>query len=110
MDQSYHLSDQELLLLLKKKDEKALSYLYDLYAPALYGLILKNVGNEELASEILKSTFVNVWKECQKTDCIKRRLFTWFVSLTHKTAMTDFQIDLYTTWHLNEPSATIDLV
>jgi RNA polymerase sigma-70 factor (ECF subfamily) len=93
---SYNLPDTELLLLLKSKDEKALSYVYDLYAPGMYGLILKKVKDEDLAAKILKCTFLNIWKECGKADCFKQRLFTWILSQTHKTALTDFKIDLNT--------------
>lgn len=94
MNHKEKLSDYEWLLLLQQKDESALSHIYDMYAPGIYGLLLRQVGNENLASKILKNTFVNIWNECEKADCIKQRLFTWILALTHKTALSDFKINL----------------
>ncbi len=86
--------DRELLLQLKNKDEKAFSYVYDKYAPLLYGVILKRVPNEKLASEILKRAFIKIWNECKNLDCVNENLFTWLLSLTNKTAVADFKINL----------------
>lgn len=89
------MSNPDLFLLLKSKDEKAFSSVYDLYAASLYGILLKNVGDESLAAEMLTRTFINIWKECPDVDCAKQKLFTWVISLTYKTALNDFKINLY---------------
>lgn len=94
MNKSDGVSDYDLLLMLKRKDENALSLVYDKYAPQLYGLIVKQVKSLQLATEILKRTFIKIWRECTNVDSIKQKLFTWLISLAHRTARIDFNINL----------------
>ncbi|MDB5248868.1 MAG: rpoE 4 [Segetibacter sp.] len=86
--------DEDLISMLKRKDENAFSYLYDKYGPLLYGVILKNVHDEKLASDILKKAFIKIWTECKSLDCVRQHLFAWLLSITNKTAMTDFKVNL----------------
>ncbi len=86
-------TENELLLLLQQKDENIVSYLYDTYAPLIYGLVLRELKNENISSEILKNAFIRISKECNKTNCTKH-LFAWVWSLTQKTAQLDFSISL----------------
>lgn len=87
-------SNYKLLLQLKNNDKNAFSFIYDKYSPLLYGLILRRVQNEKLAAEILKNAFIRIWNECKNIDCVKANLFTWLLSSTNKTALTDFKINL----------------
>lgn len=87
-------TEKELMLLLNQRSPAAFTYLYDRYAPVIYGLVLKEVKNGQLASEILKTTFINIFKECKNLDCVKHSLFTWLLSLTRQTASSDFKIDI----------------
>ena len=93
MTKSVELTEKELFLLLKQKNENAFSYLYDQYAPLIYGVILREVKNSKVASEILKTTFLNIIDECKNLDCIKQSLFTWLLVIAKKTASTDFRVD-----------------
>lgn len=89
-------NDKDLLHLLHCRSETAFVELYDMYAPALYGLILKKVEDKHLAGEILQKAFLTIWKECAKPECIKQRLFTWILSLTCQTALSQYNINLHT--------------
>lgn len=94
MNNSTNQFDQNLILLLKNKDEKALSTVYDMYAPYIYGVVVNRVKDEKVAAQILQNTFTRIWNECDTLDCIKSRLVTWLIGLTYKTALTDFNIKL----------------
>ena len=50
--------DQRLMLLLKKGNQQTLGLLYDQYAPALLGIIVRITNNRELAEKILHTVFV----------------------------------------------------
>ncbi|MBS1754552.1 MAG: sigma-70 family RNA polymerase sigma factor [Ferruginibacter sp.] len=75
-------TEEELVLLLKKKDQQAFSYLYDNYAGALNGVINRMVNNRELAEDILQEAFVKIWNNFDNYDTGKGRLFTWMMNIT----------------------------
>ena len=75
-------SEEELIYLLKNKDQSAFSYLYDNYAAALFGVIFKMFENRELAEDVLQEAFVKIWNNFSNYDDTKGRLFTWMVNIT----------------------------
>lgn len=75
-------TEDELVFLLKQKDEQAFSYLYDNYAPALNGVINRLVEEKELCEDILQEVFVRIWNNFASYDAAKGRLFTWMINLT----------------------------
>lgn len=89
-----NLEERQLLLLIQQKDKAAIGFLYDKYAPLIYGIILRQVKNEKIATTILQAAFVTIIKECDTLDCLKQSLFTWILKLTHKSALNDFRVEL----------------
>ncbi|MFN8244000.1 MAG: sigma-70 family RNA polymerase sigma factor [Ferruginibacter sp.] len=75
-------SEDELVQLLKNQDRQAFSYLYDNYAAALNGVILRMVEDRELAADILQEAFVKIWNNFMAYDSGKGRLFTWMLNIT----------------------------
>lgn len=68
---------QNLIDRLKKKDQEAFSRLYDLYAAAIYGVILKVCRSEELSQEVLQDTFLTIWNKAALYDEDKASFYTW---------------------------------
>ena len=87
MHQTIKRSEEELIALLKNKDEKAFNYLYDNYSGALYGLILKIVAVSEYAEEVIQDVFVKIWKNTDQYDASKGRLYTWMINIARNTAL-----------------------
>jgi RNA polymerase sigma factor (sigma-70 family) len=79
--------EQELIALLRKKDNHAFGYLYDHYAGALHGVIRQIVGDAELGNDVLQETFVNIWKRIDSYDESKGRLFTWMLNIARNAAI-----------------------
>lgn len=75
-------TEEELIALLKSKDETAFSYLYDHYAGALNGVIFKILGDTELSEDVLQEAFVKIWNKISTYDSSKGRLFTWMLNIT----------------------------
>ena len=75
-------NEDELVQLLKSKDQKAFAYLYDNYAPALNGIIFRLVEDKALSEDILQEAFVKIWNNFSSYDNTKGRLFTWMMNLT----------------------------
>lgn len=80
-------TEEELISLLLSKDEQGYSYLYDNYAAALYGMIVRIVGECDEASDILQDSFVKIWRNISLYDAEKGRLFTWMLNLTRNVAI-----------------------
>lgn len=75
-------SEEELIYLLKNRDQSAFAYLYDNYSGALFGVIFKMLDDRELAEDILQETFIKIWNNFSNYDSLKGRLFTWMLNIT----------------------------
>lgn len=87
MNNLVQFSEEELITLLKDKDEKAFNYLYDNYSGALYGLILKIVLESNYADEVIQDSFMKIWKNIDQYDTSKGRLYTWMINISRNTAI-----------------------
>jgi RNA polymerase sigma factor (sigma-70 family) len=79
--------EQELVALLKAKDEQAFNYLYGNYSGALYNIVLQVIPDTQLAGDVLQEAFVNIWKKIGTYDAAKGRLFTWMLNVTRNLAI-----------------------
>lgn len=77
----------QVVELIKKRDEKGLSYLYDNYASTLNGIITRIVGSEKIAEEVLQSCFLKVWDKIDQYDETKSTLFTWMARIARNCAI-----------------------
>jgi RNA polymerase sigma factor (sigma-70 family) len=80
-------TEQELVSLLRNRDNKAYAYLYDNYAAALYSIILQIVSDAELANDIMQEVFVNIWRRMEQYDPGKGRLFTWMMNIARNASI-----------------------
>lgn len=83
----YRTNESVLISVLCKKDERAFCFLYDKYAPVLYGAILAIVKNEEVANSILQDVFCNVWQTIDLFDQ-KCKLLTWLLRIANRQALS----------------------
>jgi RNA polymerase sigma factor (sigma-70 family) len=81
------ISEDEIVRLLRAKDQKAIRYIYDNYCKALLGLIFRIVQDQELAEEILQETFVKIWNNVASYDAAKGKLYTWMLNIARNLAI-----------------------
>jgi RNA polymerase sigma-70 factor (ECF subfamily) len=86
MDRS-PMTEETLVQGLRSHSKMHYEYLYDRYANALYGAILKIVLKQEVAEEILQDTFVRIWDKIDGYDPLKGRLFTWMVNIARNLSI-----------------------
>lgn len=72
---------------LKQQDNAAFRYLYMHYRGALFNIILQVIPQNEVAADVLQEVFVQIWKNIEKYDEEKGRLFTWMLKLTRNMAI-----------------------
>ncbi len=90
------MNEPELIVQLKQKDPNAWVYLYDHYAPALFGIIKRIVKIQEVSEEVLQDSFVKIWHNIQSYDAKKGRLFTWMLYVARNLAIDQLRSKEFT--------------
>jgi RNA polymerase sigma-70 factor (ECF subfamily) len=80
-------TEPELVSLLKSRDNKAFSYLYDNYSGSLYTVITQIVNDMETADDVLQEVFINIWRSIESYDPAKGRLFTWMLNIARNASI-----------------------
>ncbi|MCB0559633.1 MAG: sigma-70 family RNA polymerase sigma factor [Lewinellaceae bacterium] len=79
--------EKHIIRLLNRQDKRAISLLYDDFAPTLYGIALRVVRSETIAQDIVQETFVKAWMHGKSYDRSKGTLFTWLLNITRNRAI-----------------------
>lgn len=94
-----HDESDQFIHSLKRGGQESMGRLYDVYAPALFGWILKNVSNQSDAGDILVNTFVRAGINIKQFKPSKSSFLIWLVQLInqeccsyYKTKGVDFKI------------------
>lgn len=82
MKKEINITEKNFLDEFRRGNESALSYIYDAYSGALYGILLRMTQNEQLAQDLLQECFVKIWRYHAKYDSSKGSIFTWMLNLT----------------------------
>lgn len=88
-------TELELVSLLKSRDSKAFSYLYDNYSGSLYTIIAQIVDDMEIANDILQEVFINIWRKIESYDPGKGRLFTWMLNIARNSSIDTLRSKSY---------------
>jgi RNA polymerase sigma-70 factor (ECF subfamily) len=81
------INPENLLDELQSKNEAALSYLYDNYSGALYGVLLKILKEPELCQDVLQESFVKIWNNIDLYNPSKGALYTWMLNIVRNNAI-----------------------
>ncbi|WP_337101395.1 RNA polymerase sigma factor [Paenibacillus sp. YIM B09110] len=83
-------SDYEIMLLIKRKQQKALAILYDRYASLIYSFAMKALKNEQAARDIVQSVFMRLWTTESDFNPDKGRFSSWLLTITRNLTI-DYQ-------------------
>jgi RNA polymerase sigma-70 factor (ECF subfamily) len=81
------MSQEELIPLIKKKDERAFTILYDMYSKSLFSVISNLLKETEDAEDVLQEVFVKIWKNIETYNETKGRLYTWMLNIARNTSI-----------------------
>jgi RNA polymerase sigma factor (sigma-70 family) len=70
-------TEHELLQCLTSNDQRMFSKLYDHFSPAIFGLLQKWIKDRELAENLVQDVFIKAWRNREKYEADKGRIFTW---------------------------------
>ena len=81
------MTQEELLPLLIRKEERAFTQLYDMYSKSLFSIITNLIKDREEAEDVLQEVFIKIWKNIDTYNQSKGRLYTWMLNITRNTAI-----------------------
>lgn len=85
-EQELIATEQQLIMLLQAKEKRGFDLLYDKYAACLYLLIIRRVGDQEIAAQVLQDSFIHIWQHIHEYDSSKGTLLSWLLITTSHTA------------------------
>jgi RNA polymerase sigma factor (sigma-70 family) len=100
-------TEPELVTALKKHDNQAYRHLYLHYRGALFNIISQLVTDTEMANDILQEVVITIWKNIDKYDPGKGRLFTWLHTLTRNTTINTIRSKNFKAHSKNESLADV---
>jgi RNA polymerase sigma-70 factor, ECF subfamily len=89
---SIKYTEEELVALLKQNSEQGFSYLYDHYSGALYGVIFRMIQDEDRANDLMQDVFVKIWKNIDKYNEGKGRLYTWMLNIARNSCIDNLRL------------------
>lgn len=95
-------TETDLVTALKQHDKNAFEYLYHNYKGALFTVIKQVITDEETAGDVLQEAFVNAWKNIEKYDAAKGKLFTWLYNVTRNCAINTTRSKTYKSQQKND--------
>jgi RNA polymerase sigma factor (sigma-70 family) len=81
------LSEEELVIALRRREKIAIEALYDMYSSSLYGVISRIIPDIATAEDILQETFIKIWHSFSSYSADKGRLFTWMVNIARNLSI-----------------------
>ena len=75
-------SDNELMLLIKKKNRPALEELYDRYIKLVFSFVLKSTKDQEKTKVIVQAVFTRIWTTDSDYNPNKGQFVNWLLTIT----------------------------
>jgi RNA polymerase sigma factor (sigma-70 family) len=96
-------SEEELVYLLRQRNENAFVYLYDNYSGSLMGIVNGIIADSEVANDVLQNVFINIWRKIESYDPAKGRLFTWMLNIARNASIDELRSKGYRDSQKNIP-------
>ncbi|SDM02379.1 RNA polymerase sigma factor [Siphonobacter aquaeclarae] len=97
------VAENDLVAMLRERNQRGFTILYDNYSSALYGVILKIVRSEEIAADVMQESFVKIWRNIDSYERSKGSLFTWILNVARNTAIDKIRSQDYQQNTQNQP-------
>ena len=81
------LSDEQMVILLARRDENALSTLYDRHANRVLGVAMAVLHDLSAAEEVTQEVFLKLWRQPESFDSSRGRFVSWFLSVARHQAI-----------------------
>src|SRR5215813_14651834 len=82
-----HLSDEALVALTARGEERALAELYDRLGGVAFSVATRVVRDRQLAEDAVQEAFLAVWRGSARFVPERARASTWILMLVHRRAV-----------------------
>lgn len=86
-----HLTDYELMQLIRERKQKALSVLYDRYGGLVYSFAMKALKEESAARDIVQAVFLRLWTTESGYHPEKGKFTSWLLTITRNLTIDDIR-------------------
>jgi RNA polymerase sigma-70 factor (ECF subfamily) len=86
-------SDSELVQKVARRDERAFHILYDRFAPRVYALVLRMLGDVMMAEEATQDTFLKLWSRARQFIPSQGEAISWLLTIAHRTALDRLRLE-----------------
>lgn len=80
-------TQDELIVLIGERNQKAFAYLYDNYSQALFGVVNTILKDTEESEDVIQQVFLKIWNNFASYDAAKGRLYTWMLNIARNHAI-----------------------
>ncbi len=84
------ISDEALVEWIAEGDRRALETLYMRHHVRLYRLLLRRIGRESVAEEMVNEVFLEVWRNAHRFEA-KARVATWLIAIARYKALSELR-------------------
>jgi RNA polymerase sigma-70 factor (ECF subfamily) len=77
----------DLMASVAKGDQKAFEQLYEQSSALLYALVMRIVGNQDEAAELLQEVYLEAWRKASNYDVTRGTPMAWLVTLARSRAL-----------------------
>ena len=77
----------DIITLLRARDERGLRLLFEHYGGALNGIIERIVGDQRVAEEVLQDVLVRAWTKVEQYDAAQAGFFAWLMGIARYAAL-----------------------
>ena len=85
-------SDEELVMLVRGRDEHAFELLYNRYADLVYSVALRVLGDPALAQDVGQEVFLRLWRAPASYDVSRGRFSNWLASVARNRAVDEVRM------------------
>jgi RNA polymerase sigma-70 factor, ECF subfamily len=88
-------NEQDLVAGLVASDQQSFRRLYDKFSSSLYGTIVSWIKDTEVAENLLQDVFIRAWKNRERYNETKGRLFTWLYKISRNICIDYYRSRRY---------------
>src|SRR5512136_1524365 len=85
------LTDAQLLALVVRGEDWALSELYDRYSRLVFSIALKILNDRSSAEEIVQQVFTKVWRSARDYRAERGKFSSWLMSIAHHQCIDELR-------------------
>lgn len=83
--------DRDLFVRVVARDQVSLGVLYERYAGVIFALLLRIVGNRQVAEELLQETFFQVWRGAATYDAARGGVASWLLTIARNRGIDELR-------------------